>query len=209
MSNSTQHQYFVSAIGTDSGKTVVSAIICQALHADYWKPIQCGTPDDTNTVKTLVSNDATVFHPEKYFLKMPASPHAASKAEGIEIELKSMNLPATSNTIIIEGAGGLMVPLNDSDNVMDMIPRFGAEVVLVSNYYLGSINHSLLSIAVLKKQGIKVKGIIFNGEKNEESKRIILKRSGYRCLLELPTLADVNKETIQKYANELKNKWYE
>src|SRR6186997_2375007 len=106
-------RYFVTAIDIDSGKTLVSAILCEALQADYWKPVQAGLPRDSDTVRELVSNPLTKVHPERYLLRTPASPHAAAKLDGIEIKLQDFKIPVTNNTLIIEGAGGCLVPLND------------------------------------------------------------------------------------------------
>jgi dethiobiotin synthetase len=203
--------YFVSAIGTNSGKTIVSAILVQAFQADYWKPIQSGMEDrDTETVKSLIHNDYSIFYPEVYLLKKPASPHEAAFEEGITVDLQKFVLPDNSgNTLIIEGAGGLMVPLNDQDVVADLIPLLQAEVILVSNYYLGSINHTLLSIEYLKQKNIPIKGIVFNGVKNEHSKSIILKRTGLKCLLEVDQEEKWDQFTLSKYAIKLFENWNE
>lgn len=199
-------QYFITAIGTDSGKTLASAIIVEALKADYWKPVQCGEPRDTDAVKGLVSNSETQFHAEAYFLKKPASPHDAAKEEGIEIDIKKFQtsyskLP-TSN-LIIEGAGGLLVPLNDTDFVIDIPQQLNVPVILVANLYLGSINHTLLTINELKRRKIEVTGIIFNGEPNPESERIILHHSGYKKLLHILPEKEITKKVVKKYATEL------
>lgn len=164
-------QYFVTGIGTDVGKTVAAAILTEALQADYWKPVQAGGLDftDTDTVKSLVSNERSIFHPEAYSLKMAASPHKAAAAEGVEIDVKGMRLPATQNNLVVEGAGGLMVPLNKRYLVLDLVQQLGLEVVLVSRNYLGSINHTLLTAEVLRYRKIPVAGIIFNGEENATS----------------------------------------
>ena len=115
--------YFITGIGTDVGKTIVSAICVEALEADYWKPVQAGDldHDDTCKVKKLVSNSKSVFHPNRYALKTPMSPHAAAAIDGIEIDLKAIKVPKTNNHLVIEGAGGLLVPLNDTVTVMDMM----------------------------------------------------------------------------------------
>lgn len=201
--------YFISAIGTDSGKTLVSSILVEALKADYWKPIQAGEPGDTERVEQLVSNQITRFHPETHRLKLPASPHAAAKYEHKSIALDDFHLPETKNELVIEGAGGILVPLNDHDYVIDLAKQFETEVVLVSNLYLGSINHTLLTIAYLEQHQIPVKGIVFNGDSNPESEEIILKKSGYRVLLRLPKLSLINREVIQYWADELLLNWYE
>lgn len=201
--------YFVTAIGTDSGKTLVSSILVEALKADYWKPVQAGMPTDSDTVRNLISNELTKIHPETHLLKIPASPHAAAKFEHLSIQLDDFVLPETSNDIIIEGAGGLLVPLNDDDFVIDIAVDLKVPVILVASLYLGSINHTLLTIDYLQQNEIPVTGIIFNGEANPESERIIEKHSGYNVLLRIPKLGLVNKEVIQYWADELMLNWYE
>ena len=199
--------YFVTAIGTDSGKTLVSAILCEALEADYWKPVQAGLPRDTDTVRTLITNERTSFHPEQYLLKQPASPHAAAQTEGIKIQLNSFRLPGNNNTLIIEGAGGCLVPLNDEHFIIDLVKPLQAEVILVSNIYLGSINHTLLTVEALKKRNLRVKGLIFNGDGNPESERIILHHSKFPCLLRIKREPVINNEVVKAYANQLKQNW--
>ena len=201
--------YFVTAIGTDSGKTLVSSILVEALKADYWKPVQAGFPTDTDTVKGLVSNSISNIHQEAHLLKMPASPHAAAKYEHLGIQMSDFVLPETSNDLIIEGAGGVLVPLNDENFVIDIAKQFETPVILVANLYLGSINHTLLTIDYLKRHRIPVKGIIFNGDANEESERIIEHHAGYKVLLRLPKLGLVNKTVVQYWADELMLNWYE
>ena len=201
--------YFVTAIGTDSGKTLASSILCEALKTDYWKPVQCGEPRDTDAVKNLISNTDTQFHAEAYFLKKPASPHDAAKEEGVEIKLDQIKnrhstLKTKNSTLIIEGAGGVLVPLNDTDFVIDIPQQLDISVILVANLYLGSINHTLLSINELKRRNVKVAGIIFNGEPNLESERIILHHSGYKKLLHIMPEKEVNKEVVRRYAAEFK-----
>lgn len=201
--------YFVTAIGTDSGKSLISSILVEALKADYWKPVQAGAPGDTETVQSLVSNPMTKFHPEAHRLKMPASPHAAARYEHLHIQLDDFVLPETENELVVEGAGGVLVPLNDEDYVIDIAKELDLQVVLVSNLYLGSINHTLLTIDYLERNGFKIKGLIFNGEANPESERIIEQKSGYKVLLRLPKLSLINKEVIQYWADELILNWYE
>lgn len=195
-------QYFVTGIGTDVGKTVAAAILTEALQADYWKPVQAGGLDftDTDTVKSLVSNEKSVFHPEAYSLKMAASPHKAAAAEGVEIDVKGMKLPQTQNNLIVEGAGGLMVPLNKRYLVLDLVQQLGLEVILVSRNYLGSINHTLLTAEVLRYRKIPVAGIIFNGEENATSEDFIVKYTGLRRLPSIRQEADFCKDTVAEYA---------
>jgi len=199
--------YFVTGIDTDSGKTLVSAILCKALGYDYWKPIQAGSLKDSDTVKQLV-HDVTI-HPETYLLKTPASPHAAAKIDGLTINLEKISLPTSTKGLIIEGAGGCLVPVNDSDFVIDLSPKFKAEIILVADLYLGSINHTLLTVHLLRTRKYRVKGIIFNGEPNPESERIILHHSKYPCLLKIIKEQAITQETINKYATLLKENWNE
>lgn len=196
---------FVTGIGTDVGKTVVSAILAEALNADYWKPIQTGSyyGTDSANIKTLLSNQTSIIHPESYCLKQYMSPHAAAELDGIRITLDNIKLPDTSNSLIIEGAGGIMVPVNDKEFMIDMIKKFDAEVVLVVQNYLGSINHSLLSIDSLKYRNIKLLGIVFNGPPHKMSQDIICSYAGVDCIAHIAKENEINKEVISKYAKEL------
>lgn len=199
--------YFISAIGTDSGKSLISAILVEALRADYWKPIQAGEPGDTEMVKGLVSNEFSCFHEETHRLKVAASPHAAAKFEHKALSTTDFVLPETDNNLIIEGAGGLMVPLNDHEFVVDIAIALSAPIVLVCDLYLGSINHSLLSIDFLKRNHIPVKGIVFNGESNPESESVIEKNCDWPVLLRLPKLGLINKNVVNYWAEELLLNW--
>lgn len=199
--------YFVTGIGTDVGKTLVSAIVVEALGLDYWKPIQSGLPRDTATVRELVSRRDVMFHKEAYLLNTPASPHASAKIDGVEIKLGDIHLPDTQNGVLVEGAGGLMVPVNDDEFVVDIAGRLDLEVILVANFYLGSINHTLLSFELLKQRGYTVKGIIFSGEKNVESEQVIMKQAWFPSLLHVEEEPEINKEVVAKYASVLRKNW--
>jgi len=199
-----KNSYFVTAIDTDSGKTLVSAILCEVLKADYWKPVQCGLPKDSDLVKNLVSWEDFKILPETWYLNQASSPHAAAKAELKEISLSDFELPETQNPVVIEGAGGVLVPLNDKDLVVDLISYLGVSVILVADLYLGSINHTLLTVEALKSRSIKIAGIVFNGDANPESERIILKQSSLRKLLHINKEEIVNKEVVLRYAGQLK-----
>ncbi len=199
-----QIKYLVTAIGTDSGKTIVSSILCEALEADYWKPIQAGLPKDSDTVKSLLTNPKSKIHPERHLLKTPASPHAAARIDNVEISLHDFILPQTSNNLIIEGAGGCLVPINDNNFVIDLGEHLGVEIILVANLYLGSINHTLLTNFLLTQRSANVKGIIFNGPSNEESERIILHHTKLKCLLKVNQENNFTRQEVIKYANLLK-----
>lgn len=198
---------FVTGIGTDVGKTVVSAVLTEALKADYWKPVQTGSffATDATKVKALISNPVSQFHAEAYNLHQYMSPHAAAELEGVKINLSDIKLPDCKNeNLIIEGAGGLMVPLNDNEFVVDMINKFDAEVILVCQNYLGSINHTLLSVDALKQRGCKILGLVFNGSPHELSKSIILKYSELKNLLWMVKEKEINKDVILKYADQIR-----
>lgn len=197
--------YFVTGIDTDSGKTLASAILCEALGYDYWKPVQAGLPKDSDTLKSLVPN--VTIHPERYFLKTPASPHAAAALDGISIDIENFYLPKTLKGLIIEGAGGCLVPLNDSSFVIDLVPRLNTEIILVADLYLGSINHTLLTAHLLKTRGYTIKGIIFNGDSNPESERIIQLHSQFKRLLHISKEHTITQEIVKKYATQLKENW--
>jgi len=189
---------FITGIGTGIGKTIISAIVVEKLKADYWKPVQSGDLDNSDTlkVKSLVSNTKTVFHPETYRLTQPFSPHKSAAIDGIEISPTNFQIPQTENQLIIEGAGGLMVPLNAQFFMIDLIKQLGAAVILVSQNYLGSINHTLLSINALQQQQIPVKGIIFNGEANEDSESFILNHTNIKLIGRIAAFDTIDKARI-------------
>ena len=189
---------FITGIGTGIGKTVIAAILAEKLKADYWKPVQAGELNNSDTIKVreLVSNDISVFHPEGYRLTQPYSPHKAAALDKVTINLKNINLPQTGNQLLIEGAGGLMVPLNDEALVIDLVKQFNARVILVSKNYLGSINHTLLSVSVLKQYGIALEGIIFNGISDSYSESYILQYTGARLLGRVPEYPALTKEIV-------------
>jgi dethiobiotin synthetase len=198
---------FVTGIGTDVGKTVASAIICEALQADYWKPVQTGSyfSTDSDKLKKYIRNERTKIHPESYVLRQYMSPHAAAELEGKHITLDSIHVPKADNVMVIEGAGGIMVPLNDREFIVDLIIKCEAEVVLVIQNYLGSINHSILSIDALKFRNIPVLGIVFNGPPHKLSEDIILSYSGLKCIGRIQKEAVINSDVIAKYAEQFKD----
>lgn len=190
--------YFITGIGTGIGKTVVSAVLTEKLKADYWKPVQSGDLDisDSLFVKHLVSRDI-IIHPESYRLSQPLSPHLSARLDGITIELESIKKPQTENNLIIEGAGGLMVPLNDHQLILDLIKMLQAKVIVVSQNYLGSINHTLLTLEVLKANHINVFGLIFNGAENLESEQYIEKYTKVKVLGRIPKMSVIDNDTIK------------
>lgn len=199
---------FITGTGTDVGKTLVSAIITEALEADYWKPVQAGYEEGTDSllIGQLISNEKTIIHPEIYKLKLAASPHIAAEAEEKKVLIKNIisHLPVTKRQLIIEGAGGLMVPLNKKQFVLDLIKKLKARVIIVSKNELGSINHSLLTAAVLKKEKINVAGWIFT-ETYMNYENDISRWSGYPKIASVKHLEEISKESIRAKAGKIKD----
>ncbi len=228
---------FITGTGTDVGKTIAAAVLTEALEADYWKPVQAGFDDGTDStfIQNIVSNKRTTIHQETYKLKLAASPHIAAREEGIRIELDKIcndylkiingqlsivnsewsirnnkshvethNAQLTTHNLIIEGAGGLMVPLNESKFVIDLIKKLNAKVILVSRNYLGSINHSLLTAAVCKENNIGVLGWIFNDHYMHYEDEIV-RWSGYPKIASLPFSKNIDAAFIKEQADIIKN----
>lgn len=193
--------YFITGISTDVGKTIASAIVTEAIQADYWKPVQAGDlkNSDTDKVKNMVSNTKSVFHPNSYALQTPMSPHAAAEIDGVKIDVSKIVPPRTDNNLVIEGAGGLLVPLNDSDTVLDIIkPDY--KVIVVSRHYLGSINHSLLTINYLQERGFDV-SVIFSGNEHPTTENIILEKTKAKYIGRIDEEPFFDKAVIKKYAD--------
>ncbi|SNS51518.1 dethiobiotin synthetase [Ekhidna lutea] len=193
----------IAGIGTDTGKTVASAILCKALKADYWKPVQAGDLENTDSHKVKKWSPETIIHPEAYRLTQPMSPHAAATIDDVTIEESRLQIPTTDNNLIIELAGGLMVPIREDYLNIDWVASTGLPVILVSNYYLGSINHTLLSLYALKSRNIPLLGLIFNGEKNPSTFDVIMQRSEVKCLLEIEKEEEITSKMIEKNAAKL------
>ena len=192
---------FITGISTDVGKTIASAIIVEALQADYWKPIQAGDLEhsDTHKVQSLISNTQSHFHSNSYALQTPASPHLAAAIDGITITMNEIQEPKTNNHLVVEGAGGILVPLNETKSVVDLIqPDY--KVIVVSRHYLGSINHTLLTIEALQNRKIQVAGIIFSGDENTSSESIILSRTGVPFLGRIAQEPYFDTNVISEYA---------
>ena len=196
--------YFITGISTEVGKTVAAAIVTEALQADYWKPIQAGDLDnsDTHKVKRYISNKKTVFHDNAFALNTPMSPHAAAEIDGITINLKDIVAPKTDNHLVVEGAGGLLVPLNDTDTILDLIqPNY--KVIVVSRHYLGSINHTLLTVNLLQEKGFEV-SIIFSGDEHKTTETIIKKMTNVDVIGRIDEEPYFDNNVIKEYANKFR-----
>jgi len=197
---------FITGISTEVGKTIISAIVTEALQADYWKPIQAGELDncDTKKVEKLVSNQHSKFHTNSYALQTPMSPHAAAAIDKVEIELSKIIAPNTKNHLVIEGAGGLLVPLNDSQTILDVIkPSY--KVLVVSRHYLGSINHTLLTIKLLQEKGFDV-SVIFSGNEHKTTEEIIQKMTNVSVIGRVEEEPYFDTNVVREYADLFREK---
>ena len=195
-----QKKYFITGISTEVGKTIASAIVTEALQADYWKPIQAGELEysDTDKVRDLVSNKKSVFHQNAYALKTPMSPDAAADIDGVSIDLSLIQEPTTTNSLVIEGAGGLLVPLNSTDTIFDLIQP-DHKVIVVSRHYLGSINHSLLTINLLKNKGFDV-AIIYSGKQHKTTENSIKQMTDISVIGRIDEEPYFDQNVIKEYA---------
>ncbi|MEZ0487322.1 dethiobiotin synthase [Fibrella aquatica] len=195
----------VAGIGTEVGKTVASAVLVEALKADYWKPVQSGYPpdSDTHTVRHLISNPRSAFHPETYLLREPLSPHAAAAADGISIDPARLVAPQTTNSLVVELAGGLMVPLTDTYLNIDFVEALGYPVVLVTRNYLGSINHTLLSVEALRHRNIPILGLIINGPHVAATESVLLSYTGLPCLVRIQDEPSLTADVVTRYAGQV------
>lgn len=198
---------FVTGIGTGIGKTFVSAILAKALDADYWKPVQAGFSEGTDSewVAKWLAGTSSVVHPEVYKLAKPASPHIAAREEGITIDIQNIckQIPANNRNLLIEGAGGLLAPLNNSTFVADLIKAMGAKVILVSRNYLGSINHSLLTARVCRDMQLPVIGWVFNDQYLDYEDEIV-QWSKFPRIASIPYSEKINGTFINTQAAAIK-----
>ena len=200
-----KQSYFITGIDTEVGKTMISAIVTEALEADYWKPIQAGDLDnsDTHKVERLISNKKTQFHKNAFALKTPMSPHAAAEIDGVQVSPKTIIRPETDNNLVVEGAGGLLVPISDSETIADLIAPTD-KIILVSRHYLGSINHTLLSIEALRSRGLDCFGIIYSGNETKTTEDIIEKMSGVPVIGRVKEEEEFTAEVIKNYADKFR-----
>ncbi len=192
----------IAGIHTGIGKTVGAAVICQALGYDYWKPVQAGDLENSDSIfiKRNVSNSNCFIHPERYRLRIPASPHYAAVQDGTEIKTSDFVLPKTNNGLVIETAGGIMSPFAKGFLNIDLMEQFNLPVVLVSNNYLGSINHTLLTVAALQQRNISMKGLVFCGEAVESTREFILQYTKLPLLFSIPQFDTINSSVIAAFA---------
>lgn len=190
---------FVTGTDTDIGKTVVSSILVSGLKADYWKPIQAGRDpiSDTEFVMKATGLPEDHFHQESFDLTEPMSPHAAAEIDGVSIRFDDIHEPETNHEhLIIEGAGGLIVPINDDQYVIDLITHFGYPVLLVAKSGLGTLNHTLLSLEAMRNRDISVFGVVLVGDRHDSNEKTIIKYGNVQRLFRLPILPDLKPKTV-------------
>jgi len=190
----------VSGTDTDVGKTVFCAALADALGANYWKPVQAGHEDGTDALRVMDLSGLAPERilPERYVLNTPASPHYAARLDGITIDDHALLPPPPGErALVIEGAGGLMVPVNDDTLFIDIFARWKLPLVLCARTALGTINHSLLSIEAVNRRDIPLLGIAFIGDEQAESERIICKLGGVRRLGRLPHLSPLTRDSLR------------
>lgn len=196
---------FITGIGTEVGKTVCSAILTACYQAAYWKPVQSGDLQYTDSMKIgdWAGEDVTIY-PETYRLQLAASPHQSAAAEGLTIRLDDFRLPETSHPLIVEGAGGLMVPLSDNALMIDLIEKLALPVALVVRNYLGCINHTLLSLMALQQRGPYLKYLILNGTFPSDTERIILKHTDKStAIIRIPEIKNPDRASITNIAKKI------
>ena len=197
---------FVTSIDTNVGKTVCSSILCAGLGYDYWKPVQCGDLDFSDSMKVKSYSPLTKVHAESFQLNAPMSPHEAAKLENMDISINDFKLPK-SEEIIIEGAGGVMVPLNYKGNmIIELASVFEAKVIIVFKNYLGSINHTLLTIDKVKSVGLDVLGLLVVGDEVISSERIIEDATQMNIIARIPMVDRINQKWVKEQGIKVKNK---
>ncbi len=193
-----QPRYIITGTDTDVGKTVFAAALVQALRANYWKPVQSGVEQiDTRTVQTLTGLPDDHFLPEAYVFSEPLSPHLASEIDGVEINFEKLKLPESERALVVEGAGGLMVPLTRENLQINLFKKWNAPVILCARTGLGTLNHTLLSLEALWARSVPLHGIVFIGDENEDNIRTIAGFSGEKILGRLPILQELSPESLK------------
>ena len=196
-------QYFISGIGTDVGKTLASAILCHRLGASYWKPIQSGSENDSRQINSWLGNSVKIY-PESFILSKPLSPHIAAEYDNVHISEDKLLKPTCEEDLIVEGAGGLMVPLNRKGLLMaDLVKEWNMQLIIVVRHYLGSINHTLLTLQYCREKKMNLAGLIFNGKDDFDNEKIILQHFPLPVLLRIPVLDKITQVEIEKLSAEV------
>lgn len=193
---------FITGIGTDVGKTVAAAVITKSLQADYWKPVQCGDLDNSDSVKIEALTGLKTLS-EAFRLQAPMSPHAAAELEGIELSIDKIDLPKSDKTVVVEGAGGVMVPFNSTETYLDLMVKLNLPVVLVTRHYLGSINHTMLSWNVLKEASLNMVALVISGAQHESTESYFATQMDVP-FIRISELEELSSETVAMEAERLR-----
>jgi len=190
---------FITGTDTDVGKTIISALLVLGLGARYWKPIQSGTeePTDAQKIQKMTGLEEEYFLPETYMLKAPLSPHLAARLERVTIDLNEIVLPDIEGPLIVEGAGGVMVPINDRHFMLDLIQKLSLPVLIVARSTLGTINHTLLTVDKLRQAGLEILGVVLNGPQNSGNKEAIEKYGRVNVLAEVEPLPELTQHILR------------
>lgn len=199
------NQLFVTGTDTEIGKTVISATLCRGLNAEYWKPVQAGTDPrtDSEAVAAWAGMDSNRIHPETYRLHEPMSPHASARLEGVEIAMEAFTLPAgPENRLIVEGAGGILVPLNREKMILDLMIQLDLPVLLVARSTLGTLNHTLMSLEVMRSRGLTIWGVVLNGPHHPSNEEAICHYGKPNHLFRSLPLEEISFESLEDHFNQ-------
>ena len=186
----------------------MSTILVNAFSCDYWKPVQCGIEDGTDSqfVRDRIDQTRSTVHSEAYCLDLPKSPHLAAAKQGVSVSLSSLQLPNAKRPMIVEGAGGVLVPINDRDYLIDLAVREKMPVLFVTKNYLGSLNHTFLSIEALRQRGLSIIGLVFSGPQDHDLEKFVAKRCDLPILFSVPPLSSIDAQSIQTFSQTIKAK---
>lgn len=193
--------FFVTGTDTGIGKTVVSAMLTKALKGTYWKPIQAGLDEETDTefVRRTTGLPERHIKPERYRLQTPMSPHGAAEIDGVTIEMEDFELPECStDNLIVEGAGGLLVPFNEQDMIIDLIEYLRLPVLLVARSTLGTLNHTFLSLEALRSRDIPILGVVLNGPRHESNRKAIEHYGDIEIVAEIEPMEEMDSHSLQE-----------
>jgi len=193
------HGFFITGTDTDVGKTLVSAWLATHLGASYWKPIQAGTEPtiDSATVQALAELPSERVWPEVYLLPEPIAPHEAARRAGITLDMAKLRMPEHQGLVVVEGAGGLMVPITDKAYMIDLAGQLDLPIILVARSTLGTINHTLLSIEAIRRRGLPLAGVVVSGPETPHNRAAIERYGQIEIIAEIPWLETINHSVLK------------
>jgi dethiobiotin synthase len=197
--------FFVTGTDTEVGKTLVSAWLLTQLDGSYWKPIQAGTvpTTDSATVQNLAELPVSRVLPEAYLLPEAIAPHESARRANIAMDMEKLKLPPHDGLVVVEGAGGLMVPIVDGAYMVDLADALDLPIILVARSTLGTINHTLLSVEAIRRRGLPLAGVVISGPETPHNRAAIERFGKVEVIAEIPQLETVNRDTLKAIAPEL------